>query len=247
MLCKVTLWMSALSTAVLVSGCYTVLRAPRTATLPVQEQAYASEEVRPAISRYSDEDDFDRYPGGVYGYGDTPYGGTPYLGYDTGAGFYGYGAYGYGPYGYGAYGYPSYGYGPYGYGADPYYHDSGGSYLAPGYELISTRELENIRDTIDTLSSSRTDPVQEARQEELWREAEEERERVFQTHLSPSRTRTIKAAPYVPPPAPTVQKASGSSGSSRDTSVNSSSSSAKKSGDSGKKDIKSKSKRRRGR
>ena len=87
----------------------------------------------------------------------------------------------------------------------------------------------------------------EARQEELWREVEEERERVFQTRLSPSRTRTIEAVPYVPPPAPSVQKASGSSGSSRDTSVNSSSSSAKKSGDSGKKDIKSKSKRRRGR
>ena len=240
MLSKVTFWMSALSTTVLVSGCYTALRAPRTATLSVQEQAYVSEEVRPAVSQYSDEDDFYRYPGDVYGYGGTPYGRTPYIGYDTGAGFYGYGAYGYPGYGYA-------GYGPYGYGADPYYHDSGGSYLAPGYELISTRELEEIRDTIHALSSSRTDPVQEARQEELRREQEEERERVFQTRLSPSRTRTIEAVPYVPPPAPTVQKASGSSGSSRGTSESSSSSSAKKSGDSSKKDIKSKGKRWRGR
>ena len=239
MVSKVTLWIWALSTAVLVSGCYTVLRAPRTAALPVQEQAYASEEVRPAVSQYSDEDDFYRYPGDVYGYGGTPYGGTPYIGYDTGSGLYGYGAYGYPGY--------AYGYGPYGYGADPYYHDSGGSYLPPGYELISTRELENIRDTIQALSSSRTEPGQEASQEELWRKVEEERERVFQTRLSPSRTRTIEAAPYAPPPAPTVQKASGSSGSSRGASVSSSSSSSKKSGDSGKKDIKSKGKRRRGR
>ncbi len=206
---------------VLVSGCYTAVRAPRTAAETTQPSVWKSEEKRPSVGRFSDEEDFYRYPGDVYGYGRAPYAGSPFVGYDSGTGLYGYGSYGYPGY--------TYGYGPYGYGADPYYYDSGGYYLPPGYELISTGELEDIRDTIRALNTRQPDPVREAREAELRRREEEERDQAFQTRLNPSRARAVEAAPYVPAPSSTVQKASGS-----------------KSSEAGK-DIKSKSKRRRGR
>ena len=214
-----------------ISGCYTILNAPRT-TGGVQPEVWKSTNQQPAARQFSEEDDFYRYPGDIYGYGRAPYGtSVPYIGYDSSAGMYGYGSFGYPGH--------AYGYGPYGYGADPYYVDSGGYYLPPGYDLVSTRELEEMRDTIHYLTGQQSDPVQQAREEEFRRRQEEEREQVFQTRINPSRTRAVDAAPYVPPA--TVRKASSSGGGGG--SSKSSSSGSSKSGT----DIKSKSKRRRGR
>ena len=84
------------------------------------------------------------YGYGPYGYG-GPWGGYPgyygYPGYGYGYPGYGYG-YGYGNPAYGGYGYNPY-YGPYGYGYDPYY--SGQVYVPPGYELVTSRELADLR------------------------------------------------------------------------------------------------------
>ncbi len=130
-------------TALMTSGCYTVLSSPyETASLHDEDLARVkSRDVEaPTIGQFDDRDYMDdlyRYPGVRGGYGG-------YGGYYGGYGGY-YPTSGYYPSYYG--GYPSYygGYGPYSYGYDPYYRSSSGYYVPPGYEMVSTRQLDDLR------------------------------------------------------------------------------------------------------
>ena len=145
-------WLTAFGlSCLLLSSCYTVVRAPRTAADVQEEQVWAEDQTTtPRVGRFRDQDDWGdsyRYPGAPYSGGGYPIYG---IGYDSRYGMYSSGAYGYGaPYGYG---YGGYGYDPYGYGYDPYYRDTSGYYLPPGYELISTDEREQMEETIRDLS-----------------------------------------------------------------------------------------------
>ena len=136
--------------AVYATGCYTVLRAPGGFTsheVPAKSTTWAPEDDDLRIGKFSDDRDREYAPYGAYGSG------YPIFGYDSRYGMYGFGSpfaygpgygygYGYGNRGYGGYGYNPY-YGPYGYGYDPYY--SGQVYVPPGYELVTSRELADLR------------------------------------------------------------------------------------------------------
>ena len=215
------------------SGCYTVIRAPRTAADVQTEVIWKSErsaragDADPRLGRFEDErDDHYRYPGSPYGgYGGSPYsgygGGFPLLGYDSRYGMYGAGGYGYG--------YPNYGggYGPYGYGYDPYYTDDSGFYAPPGYELISTRELEDMHDTIRTLSSQESQPGGEGLMDPppVFDRFERDQEEVWENRITPSRTRDsgfssrpASSAPRKLTSSPSSSSSSSSSGSSKPSS-----------------------------
>lgn len=143
-------WMALGCAAMLSSGCYTVLKAPFASDnlreeprLKAQDREWQKAD-QPRIGRFA-RDDEDRGMESGYGYGYPGFG----MGYDSQYGAYGIGmpyGYGYSPYGYG-YGYNpySYGYGPYGYGYDPYYQGAGGVYIPPGYQLVTTQELAELR------------------------------------------------------------------------------------------------------
>lgn len=134
--------------AVYATGCYTVLRAPggfSSREAPAKPTAWAPEDRDLRIGKFSDDRDREYPAYDAYGSG------YPIFGYDSRYGMYGFGSpfaygpgYGYGGgYGYGSpYGYSPY-YGPYGYGYDPYY--SGQVYVPPGYELVTSRELADLR------------------------------------------------------------------------------------------------------
>lgn len=132
--------------ALMASGCYTVLNSPYKATSLHDEEldrAKSRDAETPTIGQFDDRDYMDdlyRYPGVRGGYG----GYGSYGGY--GGGGYYYPASRYNPYYYGGYD-PYYygGYGPYSYGYDPYYRSGGGYYVPPGYELINTRALDDLR------------------------------------------------------------------------------------------------------
>ena len=166
----------------LLTSCYTAISAPKNAADLQRERIWASESEEPSPERFR-EDEAYRYPSDPYGYGaygrgGAPYGywETPFIGYDSRGGWYGYGSYGYPAYGSG--------YGPYGYGSDPYYLDDGGYYIPPGYELLSTRELEDLHDTIRTLTDETGfDEEEERRQSEL----EEDREAIWHSRVGPAR------------------------------------------------------------
>ena len=63
--------------------------------------------------------------------------------------------------------------GPYSYGYDPYYRNSSGYYVPPGYELVSTRQLDDLRaasrlnTTPMVADPARATEVQR-REEEVW-------------------------------------------------------------------------------
>lgn len=129
----------ALAFAMSLSGCYTVLTAPRSLSDYEAKSPYAQREHRdrdellsPQVGRF--EGDIDPY-GGYYG--SAPYGGygVPVFGYDSRMGLFG-------NYGYGGY-HPRSGPGSYGY--DPYYSGVYGTYVPPGYELVTTDELDRLR------------------------------------------------------------------------------------------------------
>ena len=145
---RVTAFTAALGLcALLTSGCYTVLKSPYAASeVREREPAYGSRYDEgpngdlhsPRIGRFDDRDNpYGGYPGSGYG---SP-GGTPLFGYDSRYGPYGLYSFGSG------YGSPNYssGLGPYGYGYDPYYQGDGGVYIPPGYELVTTQELDQLR------------------------------------------------------------------------------------------------------
>jgi len=197
--------------ALLANGCYTVLSNPyQAADLHDSEVAYADESKTPTVGQFDERDEMDdlyRYPGvrGSYGgYGS---------GYGSGYGYRGgYGGNGYDPY-------YSGGYGPNSYGYDPYYRDSAGSYVPPGFELVSTRELDQLR--LGGLSAG-TPAVDSAavaaqakkREENIWMKRVEPRVRQTPTPTARSApSSTLRSKPSATPrasarPAPAPEPAS---------------------------------------
>ena len=209
--------------ALLANGCYTVLSNPyQAADLHDSEVAYADESKTPTVGQFDERDEMDdlyRYPGvrGSYGgYGSgygSGYGGRYGSGYGYSSGGYGgYGGNGYDPY-------YSGGYGPNSYGYDPYYRDSAGSYVPPGFELVSTRELDQLR--LGGLSAG-TPAVDSAavaaqakkREENIWMKRVEPRVRQTPTPTARSApSSTLRSKPSATPrasarPAPAPEPAS---------------------------------------
>jgi len=201
--------------ALLANGCYTVLSNPyQAADLHDSEVAYADESKTPTVGQFDERDEMDdlyRYPGvrGSYGGYGSGYGG----GYGSGYGYRGgYGGNGYDPY-------YSGGYGPNSYGYDPYYRDSAGSYVPPGFELVSTRELDQLR--LGGLSAG-TPAVDSAavaaqakkREENIWMKRVEPRVRQTPTPTARSApSSTLRSKPSATPrasarPAPAPEPAS---------------------------------------
>ena len=191
------------------SGCYTVLNDPfAVQTLHEKVEQDRDYEERTAREETRADDDFYRYPGVPGSYG--AYGaGYPIRGYSSG----GYGRYG----AYSSYG--NYGYGPYSYGYDPYYTDNRGFYVPPGYELVSTRELDNLRtlsvggrgeqsSTVDQAAAAREEMK---RQEDVW--IRRSSPRVRRPDPTPRSTTSI-ATPSAPAPSATRPSAASSSGAS---------------------------------
>ena len=192
--------------ALMASGCYTVLSSPyETASLHDEDlvRVKSRDVEEPMVGQFDDRDYMDdlyRYPGVRGGYG--RYGGY-YGGY---GGYYGgyYPTSGYYPSYYG--GYPSYygGYGPYSYGYDPYYRNSSGYYVPPGYELVSTRQLDDLRaasrlnTTPMVADPARATEVQR-REEEVWQRRVEPRVRNAPTPTPRSST-SISTPPSAPTP-----------------------------------------------
>ena len=187
--------------ALLANGCYTVLSNPyQVADLHDSEVAYADESKTPTVGQFDERDEMDdlyRYPGVRGSYG----------GYGSG-----YGGNGYDPY-------YSGGYGPNSYGYDPYYRDSAGSYVPPGFELVSTRELDQLR--LGGLSAG-TPAVDSAavaaqakkREENIWMKRVEPRVRQTPTPTARSApSSTLRSKPSATPrasarPAPAPEPAS---------------------------------------
>ncbi len=193
---------SACCLSVALSGCYTVLSDPF-AVQTLHEQAEKDSEYERRAERDESDraDDFYRYPGVPGSYG--AYG----TGYPLRGGYSGYGGYGGYPTPYGGYSsYGYYGYGPHSYGYDPYYTDSRGYYVPPGYELVSTRDLDDLRSSlaeVDSGSSASVDPA-------IAREQERKREEVWTQRVAPQmrrpdptpRSTTSIATPSAPAPSP---------------------------------------------
>ena len=210
-------------TALMASGCYTVLSSPyETASLHDEDLARA--EIRdveaPTVGQFDDRDymdDFYRYPGVRGGYGG--YGGY-YGGYGRYGGYYdGYDRYLPYYYGHGYGGYPYYygGYGPYSYGYDPYYRSSRGYYVSPGYQLISTSQLDDLRRAASRLNTTPmvTDPAAAARtqrrEEEVWQRRVEPRVRNAPT---PTPRSSVSSPPSATPKASTTTTSAPASKSS---------------------------------
>ena len=201
---KTLILCSALSlTALMASGCYTVLSSPyEVASLHDEDLARAKSRAveAPTIGKFDDRDYMDdlyRYPGVRGGYG--RYGGY-YGGYGGYGGYY-YPTAGYYPSYYG--GYPSYygGYGPYSYGYDPYYRNSSGYYVPPGYELVSTRQLDDLRaasrlNTTPTIADPARATEVQRREEEVW-------QRRVEPRVRNAPTPTPRSSVSTPPSAPT--------------------------------------------
>lgn len=207
----------------LLSGCYTVIQGPRTAADVENKDLVAVEEkgTSPLMGDFDQrDDDYYRYPGAPGGYGGYGnyggYGGYPAYGagYRSGSGYYGYGSY---PY-YGS------GYGPSYYGYDPYYQDSGGFYIPAGYELVTGRELEELRasrralaelnDQIDPGEEEQRQLEQQRKEEETWMRRVEPQ--VRSTPVATPRPTTV-SSPSSSPPAPRATTSSSSSSSTKST------------------------------
>jgi hypothetical protein len=222
---------SAIS-ALLLSGCYTILQAPAFVTsaydAPADEVYTWEGDGQANMSTLNDVDDADLYP---YGYGPSRSTGVPVFGYDSLYSLYGYGSpYAYGPHGglySGGYGY-GYSAGPYGYGYNPYYQDSRGSYIPPGYELITTDALESLVRNQQDISSV-DDPLSEVERATQLRRQQVQAERAWTQRTQPERRSTATARTTRPPATSTstssgVTKPSSSGSSSSSTSSTSESS-----------------------
>ena len=183
---KALILCSALSlTALMASGCYTVLSSPYEVA-DLHDEGPARDVEAPTIGKFDDRDYMDdlyRYPGVRGGYGGYGGYGGGYGGYGGGYGGY-YPTSGYNPSYYGNSYYPSYygGYGPYSYGYDPYYRSSSGYYVPPGYELVSTRQLDDLRaasrlNTTPMIADPATATEIQRREEEVWQRRVEPRVR----------------------------------------------------------------------
>lgn len=164
------------------SGCYTALQNPNAVSSLHEEEWAAEDDYVASSDRYAEDieatdDDFYRYPGVPGSYGSYGGAGYPVSRYGRSYGsYYDYNNYGYGgSFPYGAYAdYGAYGYGPSSYGYDPYYTDRRGYYVPPGYELVNTRELDDIRASL-AQSGAGAKPLnseairaQQRRKEEVW-------------------------------------------------------------------------------
>ena len=210
-------------TALMASGCYTVLSSPYEAA-SLHDEDLTRAEIRdveaPTVGQFDDRDymdDFYRYPGVRGGYGG--YGGY-YGGYGRYGGYYdGYDRYLPYYYGHGYGGYPYYygGHGPYSYGYDPYYRSSRGYYVSPGYQLISTSQLDDLRRAASRLNTTPmvTDPAAasrtQRREEEVWQRRVEPRVRNAPT---PTPRSSVSSPPSATPKASTTTTSAPASKSS---------------------------------
>jgi hypothetical protein len=226
-----TVYATALVAALALSGCYTVLMAPasHSSEPPVYSTTNEPETVDVRSSDLTASSPVD-----PYGY--EPYGsGYPIFGFSSPYDAYGFGSpYAYGPsYGYGrsSYGYgPAYG--PYGYGYDPYYRGTGGNYIPPGYELVTSRELDDLR--ANAVLGSGPSSVPTLDEAELRMQRQQSSERAWTQRTVPT-TRRSTSTYTTPRPAPTTTSSrstgtvdSGSSKPSSSSSKSSGSSAAKR-------------------
>lgn len=248
------LWAALLAATLAVSGCYTVLQGPQLASTVAENEVWASaSDLDADLYGADDYADTDAYGDEVFGrddFGRTPYGRDPYnrdsyvrgypvMGAATGYGLYGFGSpFAYGPglgsaysYGYGGYG-PSYG--PYGYGYDPYYSGSRGygSSVPPGYELVTARELANLRTENASLrNSTGVGAVPTVNQQALQRQKQSQAERAWEQRASAGTRKSTDA--YRTPKASSTASSTGKvTKSSSGTSSKPASSSSKSSGSS---------------
>ncbi len=196
-------------TALMASGCYTALSSPYEVA-DLHDEAPARDVEAPTIGQFDDRDYMDdlyHYPGVRGGYSGYGYGG-----YGRYGGYY-YPTARYVPYYYGYYdSHPYYygGYGPYSYGYDPYYRSSRGYYVSPGYQLVSTRQLENLRAASRLNKTPMTvDPATAAevqrREEEVWQRRVEPR--VRNSPPPPRATSSVSPSSGTPSPTPKASKA----------------------------------------
>lgn len=185
-------------TGLALSGCYTVLNGPRLASTLSAPDPYVSSHQPATIGQFHDDHEYDdRYadPWDTAGYGT----GYPVMGYDSRYGAYGFGSpFAYGPglgYRYGAY---NAAYGPYGYGYDPYYSYGGygggsSSYVPPGYQLVTTQELANLRAENAILRSAGQGSVPTVNQQELQRRQRTEAEQAWTQRTLPTTRKSTTA------------------------------------------------------
>ena len=216
--------------ALMASGCYTVLSSPYEAA-SLHDESPVRDVEAPTVGQFDDRDymdDYYRYPGVRGGYGG--YGGY-YGGYGRYGGYYptaGYLPYYYG-YGYGRYPYYYDGYGPYSYGYDPYYRSSRGYYVSPGYQLISTRQLDDLR-AASRLNATPavTDPARatevQRREENVWQRRVEPRVRSAPV---PTPRSAVSTPPSATPKASTTTTSAPASKSSATTKSSATKKSAK--------------------
>ena len=213
--------------ALSLSSCYTVLKSPYAADDAREDARYSRWEENldddpyaPTIGRFDDGDRWDS----PYDYGRQ---GFPIFGYHSQYGAYGMGGFG-SPYGgYGGYGAPyrygydpyhHYGYGPYGYGYDPYYLNPDGVYVPPGYELVTTSELEQLRDRAPTNATQDHLPTM-ADQEALRLQKIDTDRQTWQrrntpratTRTAPTTRRETTSTSPAPAAKPATEKSSGES------------------------------------
>ena len=229
-----TTWAALAVATVTLSGCYTVLQGPRLASSLDEGAGYhvieSGNPTEPQIGRFQD-DRYDDPWANTGGYGS----GYPVMGSGSGYGFGSPFAYGPGlgaayPYG----GYSSY-YGPYGCGYDPYYTGRGsygsGSYVPPGHQLVTSRELANLRAEITELRNTGSDIPPSVDRQEALRRKQRDADRAWTqrtvpvTRKSPSGYRT----PRVPSTSSSSRSSSGTKASSSTSSTKPASSSSSKS------------------
>ncbi len=222
------LWLVVIVPAMMGSGCYTALKGPATASEFYSEPQYTTHTsestddlLAPSVGRFDDPYD-DPYRGysGVAPYGGA-YGGygTPIFGYDSRSGLFG-------NYGYGGY-YP--GAGPVGYGYDPYYSGAYGTYVPPGYELVTSEEIYQLRansrlNTPPTHYEPPPDPALEQErarvEQEVWEKRQESRHRPSPvvTRRPSTTVQSSTAAPTATrrPTTTTAEKSSSSDDSSKE-------------------------------
>ena len=212
--------LAVMAPAIMVSGCYTVLKAPYSADYDEGRSKYAAEQRQddypsPRVGRFDDRgsgfvDPYGSYGAGAYGQG----GGFPIFGYDSRyGGFGGYGS-GYSPY--------SSRSGPYGYGYDPYYQGDGGVYIPPGYELVTTEELNRLR-TDDTSLPSFTPTVgQSADPVDLRQQRIDQAQDTWTRRVTPRERKSPQPTKYAAP-----SSSASSSSSAKETSSTKSSGKSK--------------------
>ncbi len=194
----IVVWIAMISSALALSGCYTLLQSPGFATRDTApDDVYTwdagGSDVSPLVGDFDAES---QYP---YGYGPSRSAGVPVFGYDSLYGLYGFGSpYAYGPFGglySGGYGYGSNA-GPYGYGYDPYYsgsRGSRGSYIPPGYQLITTQALDTlVRNQGQGVGT--TSPISDAERATQLRRQQREADRAWTQRTGPERrsTQTVR-------------------------------------------------------